>query len=800
MAVTEAPFESSTAILAAINNGQAGTLTLSSTWKRSGTYSVKLECGATGTFGSALFQMTATGTNCNYRIRTYYMAPSSHFPSSSEAIGLLQGAPFYLQGFFLYGDGSIWFGTADTVDAIRLKNSGGTAYIQICPAGTITANTPFRFEYTQNSDATAGNAGIFTGSNLETTTATNTVALTNPGVMDYGGVTSTPYIMTGRFNTTTGNAVSTLVYVDDLAYEFSAATTTYIGPAAATTPTPVLNTTSTLTTTGNVLKTAASPNLTTGNTSILTVTGQRVAGPASVTLPIWHSTSVLVSGAYNAAFYFTTTASLVIGSTSIIKKDISELIVGATGSWSIGHVEIPQNRLDEPLILIVSNANCQNLDTWAVEVCLPKPLTPNVDHYCTIEYKIRDVSRRVFLSVARAYQELNTTFSGGLVRDYYGKVRVDGFVVEPGPAANSDAVVTYRWNASQQKWWIDTWSGTVNLIDHRPNEMPEDMGPCYFSPQTRARSEWLAIRDQHVDALKRLPYWVNRFMKENFYITDVVSGLSTGNSFSSLMWEGLGLRGNINPTDYQGALGTSVVPVSMGIAWCKILYGSNAANARVILHEIGHLFDYTGMAFAGKPHGYNPAPPESALDYGTVYVYYDPPTNLVIQSVSIYEPTTFGITYYNEAGDIIFSWGGYRDIAHITSEASVITMYNVAKALENGANNYYLSNIGEWVAQMLGIYFMRLDPTYVSESYYDGTPIGTEQNYQNFVAYMITINVLPALNTLINYSTLVAGSPAITRIASVPTLLNTKTLSAEAVVRIREILSGWGIVTSGHKP
>ena len=801
MAVTEMTFESSSEnLVASGTGGSAGTaaIALSTEWANNGTKSLKFTVSASDTWYRCV--RLNVSSPYNYRLRVYYMVPTSHFPSSSEALGLIAEEPWSIQSLFLYGDGSIWSGYTVNYNDIRTKNG----YTQIVPAGTITSNTPFRLEMRQPNGNSGATVAIF--ADKDSTTPTASVEI---GVFSNFDSTTKPILASSKINTTTGNTQATVVYIDNLAYEADGTYSTFIGPAASSGPINAalsLGNTSTLTV-GNtfVSRSTSTTFSTTYNTTIAAPTLTKNASVSFLINQWWSSEAI---GAFNWIASIYIYSNLTIGSSSVIPADLTYLIVPANNNYSTGYIEIPQDRVDWHVTIRITPETYQYQNMWALEVLLPKPLAPNVEHVLIVNYDRTGSSGRpprVFLCINRALNPAGATFTGGWVVDLYGKVRVDGFVVEPAEVNNISATITYRWSVSDQRWWIDTWSGPVNLIDHRPNEMPEDMGPCYFSPQIRAHIAWPGIRDDHVAALKRLPYWVNRFMKENYFVSDILSWESNFESgHASLTNEGLGLRDTLNPAPYANANGTSNPPISMAKAWSKSFFGDNySIDGRVILHELGHLFDFQGMAFAGHIYGYQPVGGSTILN-GIGYRYWDEPTNTILREEFHANGEFYWTLTYASDGVTVNGYGeGRRGMNTINYEKPVNDMYALSGTIGMSDSNYYKTNIKEWVAQMLAIYFMRLDPTYNKEQWsnptYDGQVSGSEQNYNNFVTYMIELGILPSLNAMLNYNTLTIGTPTVNKIASPAPMTTTSSLVANAIVRVKEVLRGWGIVRSGFK-
>ena len=685
------------------------------------------------------------------------------------------GFGYGLSGAVVHSDGSVSINRSGSPTQDSGVNGSNRT-----PASVVAADTKFRIELYSTGTGSSGTTTmrLFVGSNIDGTTAdyTKVSAATEDGY--YG----THYAGCGNQESLPD---SHYLYSDRVAF----ATDGWIGPATSV---AVVEATASLSATAALTTAAVKTSLPTASlaaTASLTVAAVAEKLPAP-TLAATASLGVVLQGESMATAALSAASALTTSGT-VTASDFSSWIVGVPNWPSYGWVTVPAALIDGVATLWVTNANCQNLATPAIAVRFPYPATRDEPHALTINYKIRDLSRRVFVDIMKAYErgvESEAPYAGQRSADVFAPFRMDGFCVEPGPAIGADAAITYRWDTAQQAWYFDSWSGTTTTVDNRPNEMPEGMTPLYFSPGIRAHARFTEIRDRHVASLMPLPYWYHRFNYSSNFCVDI-TGPSTE------MLDSIGARHSLSGGQYSATIGRTVIPVSI-CTWSLLGPETGFEQTNLIcdgdtmLHEVGHLWDFQGMSYAGWPDGIQPFTYPGVPDIPStpgphdLYEYHPAPNDAVVSGeLHVAADGTYYWLAYDTSGNYVTYGTGPAQYPAVREEAAVVDLYDQVPPDADPYNpNYYKSVIIEWVGQSFGYYLQKRTPSFTEQSPKSVYQFSTPALQAAFEAYMVDAGVIPFIDAMVATATLTAEA-FVTRPASAD-LAATATLTTAAIVDI----------------
>jgi hypothetical protein len=210
----------------------------------------------------------------------------------------------------------------------------------------------------------------------------------------------------------------------------------------------------------------------------------------------------------------------------------------------------------------------------------PTPAVPGEAHWLRLSVSVPGYSSTSSLVTMR------TTWAGLAVKPSDANFRHNGVLVEPGCSPGSRTTIDLEWDPLEAAWSVSDWRGDAIVRDYgmSPNSLDEDLGVrLFFSPELKLSADYVTVRNQHIDALRAIPSSTRQLMaaaKVSAWIINSHSGA----------WNETIYHRVISTID---AAGWSMLNGLYAETFAMAKNVPDTIPARVMLHELGHAWDYT---------------------------------------------------------------------------------------------------------------------------------------------------------------------------------------------------------------
>jgi hypothetical protein len=234
-------------------------------------------------------------------------------------------------------------------------------------------------------------------------------------------------------------------------------------------------------------------------------------------------------------------------------------------------------------------------------VYLREPRDPQVKNWCELTVEVP-----TGVNVRTIIPSINTTYGRNPVAGY-AEVQIDpARQVEFGKLGPTSSTVMLEWSVDLQAWEVTGSSGAIYTRDWFVDDSVDQdaLLPLLFSPEIQRHDSFGEILTAHRRGLASLPVSARRLMGRAGVMAHIVSPKSSRGA-SEVLLEAPYQRSQDAYT--AGSAVQTLGQFANGSAQSCAWWNGNAGNTidgRVMLHELGHAWNYNALTLLGIGSGY----------------------------------------------------------------------------------------------------------------------------------------------------------------------------------------------------